>query len=185
MCEHTVSNLQQPFALVALDSGNRMEYRCCSCAADFIEAELEQGASVYSFAAKMTFARCEHKPGSGSDATCWVCLSAIRAELTLRWSRAFFRNKPHANRLQRTSNEIGKVHGPTSTPVTTSAPVPTIKPTWQPAQPRYPGEWKRDERIRKERRKVRVRTKLQPVTEKPAIMSSIPVRPVAVSAPVS
>ena len=99
MCEHIIeANMQIAFAFYY--TKRKAEYLCPVCLADAIGRRLAMpGHTPIDAASAVSFQHCQH-PGS-ENRPCWVCLEAVNAELTLRWSRLFHSDKPAANRLKR------------------------------------------------------------------------------------
>jgi hypothetical protein len=109
MCPHLLeSGLQAPFALYHTKKTAR--YTCPACTVDAIERRLAPpGQEPNDVAQSVSFQNCQHSPG---ERACWSCLEAVNAELTLRWSRLFYRDKQSANRLRRVASHWNQFYDP-------------------------------------------------------------------------
>src|SRR5580698_7726741 len=97
LCSHLlVEGLQQPHALYVTKC--RATFVCPSCLVDLIERRLEQpNGNPHDAAQSCHFTKCQC--AISTERACWTCLSACVAELTARWARLMYHDKPKANQL--------------------------------------------------------------------------------------
>ena len=108
LCSHLMESghLARPFALVYTNLESL--YACPSCFADKIEEMQVSGASRQPITSTFSFRHCDHEGSNGP--ACWSCLEAVKAELTLYWSRVIHADNPRANRLRKVRNFLSKTY---------------------------------------------------------------------------
>jgi hypothetical protein len=125
MCSHLIQSghTNQPFALYHSKKIGR--YACPACIADLIERRLEMPKQEPSDVAQsVSFRRCEHSPG---ERACWTCMEAVSAELTGRWARLMFTDKPAANRLRRVLAHWSRYYDPQHITAREKAVIPAAR----------------------------------------------------------
>ena len=68
---------------------------------------------------------CDHF-GDTSARSCWVCLEACTAAMTLRWAELIHSDRPAANRLRRIVQLLNRHHDPAS-----NVPRPSASPRYR------------------------------------------------------
>jgi hypothetical protein len=175
LCPHLINDgLNQPMALTAFD--DQMSYACPSCVVDRVESAIGTG-NIAPIPHHINLRRCDHNPyRDGDDVACWPCLEALKSELKMRWARAFITGERHrANKLRQVANDLALLNDRKANLL---PDLTTHSPAWAPTRERYPGEFKRDDQIRRERCAARLPTKPKPQSTRPAIYSAIPALPV-------